>query len=54
MHTFFLSFLILSGASEIVGADSPKVVFEKRILPIFKSPNPSGAAKFSGAAGENG
>ena len=41
MHHFFLTFLILNGASETVAADSPKVVFEKRILPIFKSPNPS-------------
>ncbi|MEN9673693.1 MAG: hypothetical protein RL553_1958, partial [Planctomycetota bacterium] len=41
MHPFFVSFLIIIGASETIAADSPKVVFEKRILPIFKSPNPS-------------
>ena len=41
MHLIFLSFISLTGASETIAADSPKVVFEKRILPIFKSPNPS-------------
>ena len=39
MYHFFIFFLILSDASK--ASESPKVVFEKRILPIFMSPNPS-------------
>lgn len=41
MHHFFISLSIIVGYAGTGAGDSPKVVFEKRILPIFKSPNPS-------------
>src|SRR5688500_17110003 len=35
------SFLLVLLASPVLRAESPEAVFEQRLLPIFKSPNPS-------------
>jgi hypothetical protein len=37
--------LALAGSAPAPGADTPSEVFEKRLLPIFKSPDPSSCAR---------